>query len=77
MKTVNIHEAKTQLSQLLRLVQAGESVVIAKYGEPIAELRPHQKRVAVEFGRLRGKIKYRDADLVGPDADIERLFTGK
>jgi len=36
--TVNIHAAKTQLSQLLKRVQGGEEVIIAKAGKPIARL---------------------------------------
>jgi prevent-host-death family protein len=35
---VNIHEAKTQLSRLLELVEEGETVVIARHGKPVAEL---------------------------------------
>jgi len=35
---VNVHQAKTQLSQLLRLVEAGEEVVIARSGKPVARL---------------------------------------
>lgn len=35
---VNIHEAKTQLSRLIEKVQAGEEVVIAKAGKPVARL---------------------------------------
>ncbi len=38
--TVNIHEAKTQLSQLLVRVNLGDEVVIAKAGKPIARLVP-------------------------------------
>jgi prevent-host-death family protein len=37
-KTVNVHEAKTQLSQLLMRVSMGEEVVIAKAGKPVARL---------------------------------------
>ncbi len=37
---VNIHEAKTHLSRLLAKVAAGEEVVIAKAGKPIARLVP-------------------------------------
>jgi prevent-host-death family protein len=40
MKTVNIHEAKTHLSRLLRRVAAGEEIVIAKSGRPLARLVP-------------------------------------
>jgi len=35
---VNIHEAKTQISRLLDLVEEGETVVIARHGKPVAEL---------------------------------------
>ena len=37
-KTVNIHEAKTNLSQLLARVESGEEIVIARAGRPIARL---------------------------------------
>ena len=37
MRQVNIHEAKTHLS---RLIAAGEEVIIARYGEPVARLVP-------------------------------------
>ncbi|MCB1686656.1 MAG: type II toxin-antitoxin system Phd/YefM family antitoxin [Pseudomonadales bacterium] len=40
MTEVNIHEAKTQLSRLLRLVAAGEEVIIASAGRPVARLVP-------------------------------------
>lgn len=38
MTIVNVQEAKTQLSRLLSLVEAGEEVVIARYGKPVARL---------------------------------------
>jgi prevent-host-death family protein len=39
-KTVNIHEAKTNFSKLLRRVARGEEVVIARAGRPVARLSP-------------------------------------
>lgn len=39
-ETVNVHEAKTHLSRLLARVEAGERIVIARAGHPIAELTP-------------------------------------
>lgn len=36
--TVNVQEAKTRLSELLRRVEAGEEVVIARAGTPIARI---------------------------------------
>jgi prevent-host-death family protein len=38
MKMVNVHEAKTTLSRLLEDVERGERVVIARNGQPVAEL---------------------------------------
>ena len=38
MTKVNVHQAKTQLSRLLHLVEAGEEVVIARSGKPVARL---------------------------------------
>ena len=40
MKQVNTHEAKTQLSRLLRRVAAGEEITIANRGVPVARLIP-------------------------------------
>jgi prevent-host-death family protein len=50
MRQVNVHEAKTQLSRLLEDVEAGERVVIARAGEPVALLSPY--REAVQRRRL-------------------------
>lgn len=46
---VNVQEAKTRLSELLKRVEAGEEVVIARAGRPIAELRP-VAQVELVFG---------------------------
>ena len=40
MVTVNIHEAKTQLSKLLRRVATGEVIIISRSGKPIARIVP-------------------------------------
>ena len=40
MLQVNIHEAKTRLSELFERVQQGEAVIIAKAGKPIAQISP-------------------------------------
>ncbi|WP_203337448.1 type II toxin-antitoxin system Phd/YefM family antitoxin [Nocardioides limicola] len=50
MTTVNVHEAKTNLSRLLARVEAGEEIVIARGGTPIARLEPYtQPRVEIGF----------------------------
>jgi prevent-host-death family protein len=55
--TVNIHEAKTHLSRLVARAAAGEEIVIAKAGEPMARLVAYEpNREPRQFGRLKGKI---------------------
>lgn len=61
MRSVNVHEAKTQLSKLLEEVEAGERVIIARAGEPVAVLGPY--KVAVRRRRLglfAGQVTLRD-----------------
>ena len=56
MSVVNVHQAKTQLSRLLARVEAGEEVVIARRGEPVARLvacKPLTKR---QPDVLKGKV---------------------
>ena len=45
MKTVNVHEAKTNLSSLLaRVEDTNERIVICRNGQPVADLVPHVKK---------------------------------
>lgn len=61
---VNVHEAKTQLSQLLQRVSCGEDVIIARAGKPIACLsRIPQELEQRRPGSARGLIR------VAPDFD--------
>ena len=61
MTTVNIHEAKTHLSRLLAQVEAGEEVVIARNGKPVARLVACERRGRRQFGSLKGRIKLDDS----------------
>jgi prevent-host-death family protein len=40
MAQINVHEAKTHFSELVARAMAGETIIIAKAGKPVAELRP-------------------------------------
>ena len=40
MKQVNMHEAKTNFSKLIALVEQGEEIVIARDGRPVARVMP-------------------------------------
>jgi len=54
---VNMHEAKTSLSRLVERAAAGEEVVIAKAGKPVAKLVPfRERRKPRKPGAWRGKI---------------------
>ena len=44
MRVVSIHSAKTHLSRLIAEVAAGEEIVIAKAGKPVARLLPFERR---------------------------------
>lgn len=57
--TVGVHEAKTHLSRLLRRVSAGEEIVIARGGKPVARLVPVEWRPRV-LGRDRGLFEVPD-----------------
>ncbi len=56
METVNIHFAKTHLSKLLERARHGERIVIAKAGEPVAELGPLTRRREIVFGLHEGEL---------------------
>jgi prevent-host-death family protein len=74
MRTVNVHEAKTQLSRLLQAVEEGEEIVIARNGTPVAKLVPHvEERKPREPGSAKGKI-WISPDFDARDEQIERDF---
>ena len=79
MKTVNIHEAKTQLSKLVEQASKGESFVIAKAGKPIVKVMPLNTPIGTEVRRLgfmAGHISVPDDfDRMGQE-EIEALFGG-
>ena len=55
--TVNIHEAKTHFSKLLQRVAAGEEIVIAKAGQPIARLVPLEQNLQKRIpGTAEGQV---------------------
>lgn len=56
MRTVNVHQAKTHLSRLLEQVAAGEEVVIAKAGKPVARLVPVDRPEPRVPGIARGRV---------------------
>jgi prevent-host-death family protein len=58
MKTVNVHEAKTNFSRLLATVEAdSEAIVICRNGEPVADLVPHRRTNRIKTHPALSKIK--------------------
>ncbi|MGQ0577430.1 MAG: type II toxin-antitoxin system Phd/YefM family antitoxin [Betaproteobacteria bacterium] len=78
METINIHRAKTQLSRLIERVNAGEEIVIAKAGRPVARLVPAGVAAAPRTpGLMKGRIRVgKDFDTPLP-RDLLDAFEGK
>ena len=65
MTVVNMHEAKSNLSQLVKRAAAGEEIIVAKAGEPVAKIVPYTappKKPRVP-GSMKGQI------WIAPDFD--------
>ena len=77
MKVVNIHEAKTHLSKLLVKVAAGEEIIIAKAGKPVARLISTDSMSNKPIlGSERGKVFISD-DFNDPLPEFEKLIYGE
>ena len=75
---VNVHEAKTHFSKLLARVSAGEEIVIAKAGKPVARLMPIGQQEAKKRvpGIDKGKIwMSKDFDFMS-DRDLRDWYRG-
>ena len=55
-----MHEAKTKLSKLLALVEAGEDVVITRGGKPVAKLVPVERPGDRPLGAWAGQVRMAD-----------------
>ena len=80
MLTVNIHQAKTQLSKLVDQAAAGESFIIAKAGKPMVKVVPLggvEKGTAGRLGFMAGEMEIpEDFDQMGA-REIEGMFAGR
>lgn len=75
MLTINIHEAKTHLSRFIEKAAAGEEIIIAKAGKPVAKLVPlHSQPSARSPGIFKGKLNVpEDFDAALPE-DVMMQF---
>jgi antitoxin (DNA-binding transcriptional repressor) of toxin-antitoxin stability system len=79
MKMVNIHEAKARLSEFLDAVEHGQTVVICRRNQPVAELRkiPAARTTARPLGLARGRVRVPDSFFEPlPDAMTESFDGG-
>ena len=77
MPTVNMHEAKSQLSALVEAAIAGEEVVIARAAKPVARLVPFEPAGQPrEPGGWEGGIWIADDFDTPLPEDLQRLFEG-
>ncbi len=80
MLTVNIHDAKTQLSKLVEQAARGEAFIIAKAGKPMVKVIPLAHAEAGTAGRLgfmAGEFSVPDDfDQMG-GGEVENLFAGR
>ncbi|OGG19860.1 hypothetical protein A3D03_00355 [Candidatus Gottesmanbacteria bacterium RIFCSPHIGHO2_02_FULL_40_13] len=77
MLTVNIYNAKTNLSKLIEQVLAGKEVVIAKAGKPVARLVSYkEEKKPRKPGAWKGKVWISD-DFNDESDEINKLFYGE
>jgi prevent-host-death family protein len=79
-QTVNMHEAKTQLSKLVDKASKGEPFIIAKAGKPLVKVipvdAPLPKKVQ-RLGFMSGQIAIPDDFDVMGSAEIAKIFEGE
>ena len=80
MRTVNIHDAKTQLSRLVDQAAKGEAFIIAKAGKPMVKvipLDPAESGTANRLGFMAGEFSVPDDFDQMSNHQIEALFAGR
>jgi antitoxin (DNA-binding transcriptional repressor) of toxin-antitoxin stability system len=77
-RKINIHEAKTTLSRLVEAVEAGEEIILARAGRPVARLTRLPVRRGIRLGTAKGLIKSIAKDFDRPLSKKQRdaLFGG-
>jgi prevent-host-death family protein len=77
MRKVNIHEAKTTLSKLVEAAEAGERVILARAGRPVAEIVRLERPSGIRLGTLAGLLPEELIEAVSrplKPEEVARLF---
>jgi prevent-host-death family protein len=76
--TVSVHEAKTQLSRLLDLLEQGEDIVIFRHGKPVARLVRAKSAVKPQIGIMAGEISWKEGwERATTDDDADAFGAGR
>jgi prevent-host-death family protein len=71
---VNTHEAKSRLSELIRLAESGDTVILARGGKPVARIVPFSDSSPSRVpGAWKGRFSV-TSDIVGSDLDVLAEF---
>ena len=72
---VNTHQAKSQLSDLIRKAEQGHEVIVARNGKPAARIIAWEARSEPRTpGQWSGRIEYYTDDIVSSDVDVVDVF---
>lgn len=74
---IPIHEAKTNLSKLVKRAASGETIYIGSYGQPQAVISPLPVKKPIKIGVYDDEFipnAYDDDDLIGSDPEIVQMF---
>ncbi len=78
---ISVADAKNKLPELIKAVEAGESVTICRRGVPVVDLVPTKTSTTVQrkFGTLKGKLKIVDSDWWKPlsETEVDSLVEGQ
>lgn len=76
--TVSVHEAKTQLSRLLDLLEQGEDITILRHGRPVARLVRAKAAGKPQLGAMRGEISWKEGwERAMSDEEADAFWEGR
>jgi prevent-host-death family protein len=76
--TVSVHEAKTQLSKLLDLLEQGEEVLIERHGRPVARLVRANATTKPQLGAMKGEFSWQEGwERPLTDEEADAFWDGK
>jgi len=74
MQDVTVHEAKTQLSRLLKAVEEGQTIIIKRGRVPIAKLSPLDPPSPRKWGQDKGRVHIADDFNAPLPPEIQAFF---